>query len=273
MADPACLEQTIFSLLLHTRDTMPAGGRLMIHTRQMHIADASAARQMHAEARPGDFVVMVLSDTGKGMTAAELANLFDASKLSRDEDSGGNFSLILAQGMVRLHGGWINVTSVPEVGTEFSIYLPACGSTQTPVTPDKKLLESISDNESSTILIVDDEDSVRQVMEYVLTSQGHRVLIASDAKEAWVLWRKHASIIKLVITDIMMPGGTSGFDLEKAIKDTDPTVPVVFTYGYCSNKLSNTKELIAGENFLSKPFGMVQLLNIVSSAMLSSARL
>lgn len=274
MADPAGLEQTLLSLLLHARDSMSNRGRLMIETRQLHIPDAATAHQVHTEARAGNFAVIVMADTGKGLTTAEMANLFDASKLSQDGDNGGDLSLVLAQGMVRLQGGWISVTSALEVGTEFSIYLPvADGTVQVPATPDHKLLASTSDDQSSTILIVDDEDSVRQVMEYVLTSQGHQVLVAGNAKEAWELWRKYSSIIKLVITDIMMPGGSSGFDLEKAIKDTDPTVPVVFTCGYCSNKLSNTKELVAGENFLAKPFGMVQLLNIVSSAMLSSARL
>lgn len=275
MADQASLEQIIFNLLIHTRDSMPKGGRVMLQTRRLTIPDAATARQVNDDAKPGEYGVMTMSDTGKGMTPDELSRLFDASQLSSDQENGADIALILVQGLLRLQGGWLNVNSVPEVGSEFSIYLPvASGVIQAPLPPDTKLLDSASENEATTILIVDDEESVRQVMEYVLTSQGHRVLSACDADEAWTLWRGNASVIKLVITDIQMPGGTSGFDLEKAITAVDPTVPVVFTCGYCSTKLgSDNKELKAGENFLSKPFGMVELLNIVGHAMQRSVKL
>ncbi len=119
----------------------------------------------------------------------------------------------------------------------------------------------------------DDEDSVRQVMEYVLTSQGHKVLTAADATEAWAIWREKASVIKLALVDVKLPGGVSGFDLEKALSAEDPTLPVIFTCGYSPTSLSNAKELKAGENFLPKPFGMVELLNIVGQALLQTARL
>ena len=140
------------------------------------------------------------------------------------------------------------------------------------MTPEKKLLSTNAEDES-TILIVDDEDSVRQVMEYVLTSQGHRVLTAADANEAWAIWREKASVIRLALIDVKLPGGVSGFDLEKAIAQDDPTLPVIFTCGYSPTGQSNAKELKAGENFLPKPFGMVELLNIVGQALLKPARL
>ncbi len=271
MADPGCLEQTIFSLLIHARESMPQGGWLMIQTRQLHIPDVNSASQVHADARPGDYAVMIISDTGKGMTPDELSRLFDASQPSQEE--GGDISLILVQGLMRLQGGWINVKSVPKVGTEFSVFLPVvCDAGQAPRIPEKNLLEPTAETKTSTVLIVDDDESVRQTMEFVLKSQGYTVLTANTADEALDLWRSHASVIKLVITDIMMPGGTSGFDLEKSITETDPTVPVIFTCGYCSGKLPNAKELKAGDNFLSKPFGMVELLNIVGHAMARPAK-
>lgn len=246
----------------------------MIQTRPLFIADAATASQMHAEANAGEYVVMTISDTGKGMTAAELAGLFDAAKLSSDQEGGADIALILVQGLVRLQGGWVEGRSVQEVGTEFSIYLPvATGTAPTPGTSEKKLLNHNVGNESSTILIVDDEDSVRQVMEYVLTSQGHKVLTAADANEAWAIWREKAAVIKLALIDVKLPGGVSGFDLEKALAAEDPTLPVIFTCGYSPTSLSNAKELKAGENFLPKPFGMVELLNIVGQALLQPARL
>ncbi|OYW76792.1 MAG: hypothetical protein B7Z37_07315 [Verrucomicrobia bacterium 12-59-8] len=274
MADQASLEQIIFNLLIHARETMPGGGRLMIQTRELAIPNGETASQMHPEAKAGNFVVMTISDTGKGMTPAELARVFDASKLSSDPESGADIALILVLGLVRMQAGWIDVRSVLEVGTEFSIYLPvATGTVPTTAMPEKKLLSHNAEDESSTILIVDDEDSVRQVMEYVLTSQGHKVLTAADANEAWAIWREKAAVIKLALIDVKLPGGVSGFDLEKALANEDPTLPVIFTCGYSPTTLSNAKELKAGENFLPKPFGMVELLNIVGQALLKPARL
>ena len=276
MADQASLEQIIFNLLIHARESMPGGGRLMIQTRELSIPDAETASQIHPEARAGNYVVMTISDTGKGMTAAELSGLFDTAKLSSDPAGGADIALILVQGLVRMQAGWIDARSVLEVGTEFSIHLPvATGAAPTSgsSTPEKKLLSNNAEDEASTILIVDDEDSVRQVMEYVLTSQGHKVLTAADANEAWAIWREKASVIKLALIDVKLPGGVSGFDLEKALAAEDPTLPVIFTCGYSPTTLSNAKELKAGENFLPKPFGMVELLNIVGQALLKPARL
>ncbi len=274
MADLASIEQMIINLLIHARAAMPQGGKLMIQTRQLTIPDAAAAQQVHEDAKPGSYVGLTISDTGKGMTHDELALLFDTSRLSSDHEGDADIALILVQGLARLQGGWISAKSVMDVGTEFSIYLPIANETgPTLARPDKKSLITHAKNDTSTILIVDDEESVRQVMEYVLTSQGHKVLIAENASEAWSLWRTHAASIHLVITDIQLPGGSSGFDLEHAIAETDATLPVIFTCGYCPNNLKNVKELKTGENFLPKPFGMVELLNIVGHALTQPVRI
>lgn len=271
-ADPACLEQCLFNLLVHSREAMPKGGKLTIQTRRHQIADSDAAAQTHPEAKPGSHVLISIADTGGGMSPAEVGRLLDSNTILQDSEEKGNIALILVQSMLRLQGGWLAVDSVPDTGTEFRIYLPASEAAEAAPPAEKQPLDLTTAQESSTILIVDDEESVRQVMEYVLTSQGHNVLIASDSNEAWRLWRSRASVIKLVITDIQLPGGANGFDLEKAIKESDPTMPVIFTCGYCPSKISNAKELQVGENFLPKPFGMVELLNIVGQALQRSVK-
>lgn len=276
MADPSCLGQIILNLAVHAREAMPQGGGLTIQTRRLHIPSTEAASKIHAEAKPGDYVVMLLTDTSKGMSPEELSKLFDASAVVPDEKDGRGIGMVLVQGLIRQHGGWVSVSSAREVGTEFAVHLPAATGSipvPSPSGPDIKLLESTSEDTASTILVVDDEDSVRQVMEYVLTSQGHNVLAARDANEAWALWRSRASIIKLAIIDIRLPGGVSGFDLERAIKDEDPTLPVILTCGYSATSLGQDKELVAGQNFLPKPFGMVELLNITGQALAQSAML
>jgi len=270
MADPACIGQIILNLAVHAREAMPQGGSLTILARRLSISSVEAAAKIHAEAKPGDFVVMQLTDTSKGMSATELARIFDASAVVPDEKDGRGIGMAMVQGLVRHQGGWISVKSIREVGTEFAVHLPvASGAVPVPTagTPDIKLLDSTAEDSASTILVVDDEDSVRQVMEYVLTSQGHNVLAARDANEAWALWRSRSSVIKLAIIDIRLPGGASGFELERAIKDEDPTLPVILTCGYLAANLGEEKELIPGQNFLPKPFGMVELLNITGQAL------
>jgi CheY-like chemotaxis protein len=275
MADPACLSQVILNLAVHARDSMPNGGRLTLGTRRLHIPNPMAAGLVHVDAKPGDYVVVSITDTGRGMKAEEVSRLFEPPEAPPPAGGNSGLGLVLVHGLVRHLGGWINVMSVPEVGTEFAVHLPAASSDKEEAAPqaDKGLLDDVSQMGPSTILIVDDEDSVRQVMEYVLTSQGHKVLTAKDANEGWALWRSYSHIIKLAILDIMLPGGSSGFDLGQAINDVDRTVPVVFTCGYCPTTLKQNKELEMGVNFLPKPFGMVELLNIVGQALLQPVRL
>ncbi len=269
MADPATLGQILVNLAVRARDAMPKGGKLAIHTRRMHVPNQMAAGLLHPEAKAGDYVVMALVDGGKGMSAEELGRVFDIALATR-EKGGSGMGLVLVQELVRHQGGWISASSVPEVGTEFSVHLPAA-PLDAVVQPLLQALpppvETRSSNpESSTILIVDDEDSVRQVMEFVLISQGHTVVAAKDANEGWSMWCKHSRTINLAIVDIKLPGGISGFDLERAIGEADCTVPVVFTCGYCPTSAETKKELKVGVNYLPKPFGMAELLSIVNQA-------
>lgn len=274
IADPACIGQVILNLAVRARDAMPQGGTLAIRTCQTFIADTTAAARLHPEARPGHYVALIVADSGKGLTPEEAARVFDATTLSKDQNDGRDLGLVLVQGLVRHQGGWISLRSSPEGGTEFSIFLPVADGSAPATTPtDVKLLEDPTASEASTILIVDDEDSVLQVMEYVLTSQGHNVLTARDANEAWTQWRSRSSLIKLAIIDVKLPGGASGFDLERALAEEDPSLPVIFTCGYSATSLKGPRELKPGQNFLPKPFGMVELLNIVGQALQQNAKL
>jgi len=271
MADPASLGQIILTIAVHARDAMPSGGRLSIRAHRIQVADEIAARRLHAEARPGDFIVLAIGDTSQGLKAEEIAALFDRS-MAAGNDPGQAAGLLPVQGIVRQLLGWMDIKSITDVGTEFLIYLPAAQSYGTAsATPSKARPEV--EEQNATILVVDDEDSVRQVMEYVLTSQGHNVLVARDANEAWQLWRSRKSLIKLAIVDVQLPGGASGFDLEKALCEEDPSLPVVFTCGYAAANLKHTKKLVPGENFLPKPFGMPELLTVVGNALMKPARL
>lgn len=271
LVDSACLGQILLNLVVVASDGMPSGGKLSIHTHRHKVEDDS----VHAK---GDYIALVVSGQGQGLDM-ELQTEQDNMQPSRLHRSGQPESkeapeagLPLVQSLVRRVGGWMDVKTVVGVGAEFSIYLPVAeGDRVEEAGPSASPHSHGSDK--ATILIVDDEDAVSQVMEYVLTSQGHKVLVARDANEAWQLWLSKRSVIKLAIVDVQLPGGSSGFDLEKALHDEDPLLPVVFICGYTASSLRGRTNLVPGENFLPKPFGMTELLKVVGKALLREARL
>ena len=275
LADPASLAQVMANLSVRARDAMPQGGKLSIHTRRIHVPNEMAAGLLHSEAKPGDFVAVAVADGGDTLSAEEIARVFDPGAQDTSASS-ASMSLVWVQELIRQQGGWTSVTSVPEVGTEFTFHLPVAkiGAVVQPlpkrVEPTK--VEDKPSSETSTILVVDDEDAVRQVMEFVLANQGHTVITAKDANEAWTLWSKHSRSINLAIVDIKLPGGISGFDLERAISEEDCTVPVIFTCGCHPSPADQKKPLKVGVNYLPKPFGMAELISIVNKAVLQPAK-
>jgi two-component system, NtrC family, sensor kinase len=162
------------------------------------------------------------------------------------------------------------VSSVVGIGTDFEVYLPVAGEhVEMPEAPKPKgdlkgLLNSIS---PCTVLIVDDDAGVRHVISSLLRNQGHNVLATKDAREAWQTWRAHRHCVSLVITDINLPGDASGFDLGRAILADDPTLPLIFSSGYCPDILGQTTSLQLGINYLPKPFDVLDLLNAVGHAL------
>ena len=122
----------------------------------------------------------------------------------------------------------------------------------------------------ATVLVVDDDAAVRQIVTHALRYQGHTVLSAEDASEAWKLWCSHSRVIKLVITDITMPGGVSGLDLGRVVGEEDASVPVIYTSGYSPDVLGQGNELIPGKNYLAKPFDLHDLVGVVDNALRGS---
>jgi two-component system NtrC family sensor kinase len=269
-ADPASLGQITLMIAVHARDAMPAGGRLSIRGHRVRLPDEGSARRLHPEARCGEFVVLAIGDGSQGLKSTEIASLLDRSPV---HDHGKTASLLHVPELVRQQHGWMDIKSITDVGTEFLIYLPCVTSVHTETASPPGFAQTEAAERCATILVVDDEDSVRQVIEYVLTSQGHNVLLARDANEAWQLWRSRRHLVKLAIVDVQLPGGANGFDLEKALCEEEPSLPVIFTCGFAAANLQHSKKLVPGENFLPKPFGMPELLTVVGNALLKPAQL
>jgi signal transduction histidine kinase/ActR/RegA family two-component response regulator len=270
MADPASMGQIILNLALNARDAMQGGGRLSIQTHKVTIPDQESAALIHPEARPGTYAAMVIADTGKITRDQRRAVLVDPAATTNG-GAEGDTALKMVDGLARHQNGWMTTRVQEDVGTVFSIYLPVADGVQhsEPV-PEKPFFETGDD--AVTILVVDDEESVSQVVEYVLKSQGHNVLVAGDASDAWKIWCSRKSVIQLALVDVRLPGGASGFDLEDALHAEDPSLPVIFTCGYSASSLKHSKELIPGENFLPKPFNMTELLDIVGKALAKAVK-
>ncbi|MBB5038010.1 response regulator [Prosthecobacter dejongeii] len=270
MADPGSLGQVVVNLAVNARDAMPKGGTLRISTRQTHLATAEDARALHVDAHPGHFAVLTVSDSGSGMPAEIVKQIFDPFFTTKEPGKGTGMGLAMVRGLARHMGGWVSVSSVVGVGTDFDLYLPiASPETEiaTPISGNQDFDGLLHDVSPCNLLIVDDDSSVRHVMNYVLENQGHTVYSAKDAHEAWQLWRAHRHSINLVITDINLPGDASGFDLGRAILGDDATLPIIFTSGYCPDILGQTTSLQLGINYLPKPFDVLDLLNAVGQAL------
>lgn len=270
MADAGSLGQIVVNLAVNARDAMPKGGQLSITTRRVTVTDLQDARELHPDARPGEFVVVTISDSGCGIPSEVIGQIFDPFYTTKEPGKGTGMGLAMVRGLTRHMGGWVAVSSVVGVGTDFHLYLPVVGESsmlETPLAATKDFDGLLHDVSPCTLLIVDDDTSVCHVMNYVLENQGHTVYQAKDAHEAWQLWRAHRHTINLVITDINLPGDASGFDLGRAILGDDATLPIIFTSGYCPDILGQTTNLQLGINYLPKPFDVLDLLNAVGHAL------
>ncbi|HEY1081139.1 MAG TPA: response regulator [Prosthecobacter sp.] len=270
MADPGSLGQIVVNLAVNARDAMPKGGILTVSTRQATVATEEEARKLDAEGRTGRFAILSVSDNGTGIPAEVLSQIFDPFYTTKEPGRGTGMGLAMVRGLARHMGGWVTVSSVTDVGTDFQIYLPLASeaaSLDLPAAGNKDFDGLMHDVSPCNLLIVDDDSSVRHVMNYVLESQGHTVYSAKDAHEAWQTWRAHRHSINLVITDINLPGDASGFDLGRAIMGDDATLPIIFTSGYCPDILGQTTSLQLGINYLPKPFDVLDLLNAVGQAL------
>ena len=272
MADPGCLGQIVVNLAINARDAMPKGGRLSIMTRLVRVPDAAAAAAMHPLAKPGEFVQLSVADNGAGMPSEVVEHIFEPFFTTKGEGRGTGMGLAMVQALVQNHGGWIEVDSEMGSGTEFRLHFPRAETPVAPAPPAARVPVEGGGmkQQPATVLVVDDDAAVRQIVTHALRYQGHTVLSAEDASEAWKLWCSHSRVIKLVITDITMPGGVSGLDLGRVVGEEDASVPVIYTSGYSPDVLGQGNELIPGKNYLAKPFDLHDLVGVVDNALRGS---
>jgi PAS domain S-box-containing protein len=258
-ADPSQIEQVVLNLAVNARDAMPRGGRLVIATRDVELDESWAKRYRYV--KPGPYVMLSVTDTGTGMGAELREKIFEPFFTTKEAGKGTGLGLSTVYGIVKQSDGYIWVESEPGHGSTFRVYLPRVEGTPEPEGTGHG--RSSPAPEAATILLVEDEDSVRSLARRVLQRHGYTVLEAPDAPAALELSAQYAGSIDLLLTDMRMPG-LNGHTLAERLAGQRPGLGVLFMSGYTEHRA----ELPAGSEraaFLQKPFSASELLASVQA--------
>jgi len=258
-ADAGMLEQVLMNLAVNARDAMPDGGRLEVATGEVTLKAAEA--DLLPDLAPGHHVWLSVSDTGCGIPPEQLARIFEPFFTTKDVGKGTGLGLATAHGIVKQHGGAMTVASEVGRGTTFKIYLPA---TEAEVfAPVIQPAAPAALGGWETILLVEDDPTIRKLTRRVLERAGYRVLEAADGVEGGRLGEEHSGEIRLLLTDITMPEGVSGRMLATQLEAKNPQLKVIFTSGYDVTTARRGLSLNEGEDFLQKPVPLSLLLETV----------
>ncbi|MGE0434015.1 MAG: ATP-binding protein [Planctomycetota bacterium] len=245
--DPGAFEQLVLNLAVNARDAMPEGGSLLIETRDT-VLDEDYAR-LHPDVTPGPYVQLTVTDTGAGMDASTRERAFEPFFTTRGS-GGTGLGLATCHGIVRQSGGHIWIYSEPGSGTSIKVYFPMISAPADPVVPQPAVEPVQGDGE--TILVVEDDAHVRAVCVRTLVRRGYVVLQAGSVAEALELAASRESLDALV-TDVVLPDGR-GHDMADKVLERFPGLPVLFVSGYTENTVIRNGEVVAGVNFLQKPY-------------------
>ncbi len=258
-ADGTMMEQIILNLSVNSRDAMPRGGQLVIRT-SLRDVDARHARQF-VDARPGRFVCLSHVDTGAGIPPENLNRIFEPFFTTKELGKGTGLGLATVFGIVKQHHGWIEVESQLGKGTAFHIFLPASKLPPTELESFDTQFRAKGGNE--TILVVEDERDLREIVTRTLNRQGYRVFQAVDGLNALEIWAQYKNEINLVFTDVVMPGGLNGRELVERFWVDRPGLKVIFSSGYGADALGKDFKLDSNLNYLQKPYLPQTLARIV----------
>lgn len=251
--DRGQMEQVLLNLVVNARDAMPRGGKLRLETANLML-EAAAASQ--AELPQGAYVVLAVGDTGQGMDAATQARIFEPFFTTKGPEQGTGLGLATVYGIIKQSGGHITVESEVGRGSCFKVYLPREEQTPSPSAPDVAP-GTVAGTE--TILLVEDDDTVRALAQRVLAEQGYRVLPARDGEEALVVCQSHTGPLHLVVTDVVMPR-MSGPELAQVLTARLPDLHVLYVSGYLDDAIIRHGLIEASAPFLPKPYTPSMLL-------------
>ncbi|HEX8890902.1 MAG TPA: response regulator [Pyrinomonadaceae bacterium] len=247
-ADPGQLEQVLMNLVINSRDAMPEGGKLTIETKNVYLD--SAYSQTHLSVEPGHYVMLAVSDTGVGMEPEIQEHIFEPFFTTKEKGKGTGLGLSTIYGIVKQSGGHLWLYSEVGHGTTFKIYLPLVNeesSTEATVKPAQIA------RGSETILMVEDEGALRELIREILEQDGYKVLVAHNGREALSISAQHRGAIDLLITDVVLPE-VSGREVAERLTQAYAKVKVLFMSGYTDDAVVRHGVLEEGAHFLQKPF-------------------
>jgi PAS domain S-box-containing protein len=246
-ADAGQLHQIILNLAVNARDAMPRGGHLSIETQNVVLDE----EQLHLSLQPGAYVMLAVSDNGSGMDQETLSRIFEPFFTTKESTKGTGLGLSTVYGIVKQSGGSIFVYSEPGRGTTFKIYLPRSDKAVSATMEPRVEVDTLRGSE--TVLVVEDEEAVRKLIEQALRKYGYRVIEATNGTEALRVCEHHDPPIRLMVTDVVMPG-MSGRELAARVREQLPDLRVLYMSGYTDDTVIRHGLLDASMFFLQKPF-------------------
>jgi CheY-like chemotaxis protein len=248
-ADVGMMEQVVTNLCINARDAMPNGGQLTIGTAKVEF-DAVTVKA-HAEAKPGSFVCLSVADTGCGMNESILKQVFQPFFTTKEPGKGTGLGLATVFGIVKQHRGWIEVQSEVGVGSVFHVFLPA---REAPGTVRTSSVALPFTGGQETILVVEDNESLRMLTAQWLKRLGYQVLEAANGREAVELWNQQGGNVALLLTDMVMPGGMSGLELAGQLRAMNSSLKVIISSGYSLEVARRSLVKERGVAYLAKPY-------------------
>ncbi len=263
MADPEMFLQILINLAVNARDAMSRGGQFTIRAADATFAAADIPAK--SDRKAGRFVRFSVTDTGCGMDAGTLSHLFEPFFTTKEVGKGPGLGLATVHGIISQHQGWIEVASKPGHGATFDVYLPV--TDQAPERPAEPSAPPKLRGGRETILLVEDEEALRELVRDILAGHGYCVLEAANGVDALSLWQENREKVDLLLTDIAMPHGISGRDLADRLRKEAPRLPVIFSSGYSHEMIERNGDVHQGETCLSKPYNPAQLVETVRQAL------
>ncbi len=257
--DPGNLDQLLVNIILNARDAMPRGGILTVETTERHIGAGARARRV----RPGPYLLLAIRDTGSGMDGESRAHLFEPFHTADPQRQRAGLGLSIVYGIVRESGGIVRVSSEPGQGTTVKVYLPKADPEEI---GDETAGGALRGNE--TVLVVEDEDSVRELMRQILVEHGHAVLTARHGRDAMLLAQRYERPIDLLVTDVVMPE-MGGGELVERLTDLRPDLKVLYVSGYTRDEVLRRGVSGAEATFVHKPFTADVLMQHVRDALVA----
>jgi PAS domain S-box-containing protein len=260
--DPGQIEQVVLNLVINARDAMPDGGRIDIETQMVSLDDSAV--KIHMVPKPGKYVLMRIADTGHGMSSDVVDHIFEPFYTTKKIGDGTGLGLAIVYGIVKNHSGSIQCKSMPGRGTTFDVYFPA---TAPPAIPTPKPVAALPDpvGGTETILLVDDEENIRDIGQQLLEKFGYTVLTAANTEEALEIYTESQTPIHLVLLDLVMPG-MGGSKCLNVLLEMDPEAKIVIASGYHTDptkKSDMENALPKARGFIKKPFVLESMLHEV----------